>query len=459
MTEPNKTPSATAAAPAPAPAASLNELLGTDQPRPWWRRPGTWGGAIAVMALAGAAVWWQGRQAVKDGPVYVTEPARLGKLSLTVAADGTLQPTRTVNIGSELSGTVARVLVDVNDRVKKGQVLVELDTAKLQDQVKRSRANLASAQATLAEREATVKEAQATLARYEEVARLSGGQVPSATELDTARAAVARARASLDSARASVDEARAAASTDATNLTKASIRSPIDGVILTRTVDPGNAVAASLQAVTLFQVAEDLRSLKLNVSVDEADIGSVKEGQAATFTVSAYPARRYPATISRVAFGSTKTDGVVTYTTELTVDNADLSLRPGMTASATVVATERDNVLLVPNTALRFVPAAAPGAGGGGNGGAGNGASGANSGSILSKLMPRPPRTGTRPATGDKASAGGNERQLWVLRDGQAVPLRVSTGISDGRQTEITGGELQAGMAVITDQRSAAAKP
>jgi HlyD family secretion protein len=450
MTDSNKTPS---------PAASLNELLGTDQPRPWWRRPSTWGAVIAVLALAGAAVWWQGRQAVKDGPVYVTEPARMGKLSLTVAADGTLQPTRTVNIGSELSGTVARVLVDVNDRVKKGQVLVELDTAKLQDQVKRSRANLASAQATLAEREATVKEAQATLARYEEVARLSGGQVPSATELDTARAAVARARASLDSARASVDEARAAASTDATNLTKGSIRSPIDGVILTRTVDPGNAVAASLQAVTLFQVAEDLRSLKLNVSVDEADIGSVKEGQAATFTVSAYPARRYPATISRVAFGSTKTDGVVTYTTELQVDNADLSLRPGMTASATVVATERDNVLLVPNTALRFVPAAAPGAAGGGAGGAGNGASGANSGSILSKLMPRPPRTGTRPAAGDKASVGGNERQLWVLRDGQAVPLRVSTGISDGRQTEITGGELQAGMAVITDQRSAAAKP
>ena len=443
MTDSNKTPSA---------AASLNELLGTDQPRPWWRRPGTWGAAIAVLALAGAAVWWQGRQAVKDGPVYVTEPARVGKLSLTVAADGTLQPTRTVNIGSELSGTVARVLVDVNDRVKKGQVLVELDTAKLQDQVKRSRANLASAQATLAEREATVKEAQATLARYEEVARLSGGQVPSATELDTARAAVARARASLDSARASVDEARAAASTDATNLTKGSIRAPIDGVILTRTVDPGNAVAASLQAVTLFQVAEDLRSLKLNVSVDEADIGSVKEGQAATFTVSAYPARRYPATISRVAFGSTKTDGVVTYTTELQVDNADLSLRPGMTASATVVATERDNVLLVPNTALRFVPAAAPGAAGG----AGNGAS---NGNILSKLMPRPPRTGTRPAAGDKASAGGHERQLWVLRDGQAVPLRVSTGISDGRQTEITGGELQAGMAVITDQRSAAAKP
>ncbi|WP_374522877.1 efflux RND transporter periplasmic adaptor subunit [Hydrogenophaga sp.] len=443
MTDPNKTPPI----PATAPVATLDELLGTDRPRPWWRRPSTWGAAVAVLALAGAAVWWQGRQAVKDGPVYVTEPARVGKLSLTVAADGTLQPTRTVNIGSELSGTVARVLVDVNDRVKKGQVLVELDTAKLQDQVKRSRANLASAQAALAEREATVKEAQATLARYEEVARLSGGQVPSATELDTARAAVARARASLDSARASVDEARAAASTDATNLTKASIRSPIDGVILTRTVDPGNAVAASLQAVTLFQVAEDLRSLKLNVSVDEADIGSVKEGQTATFTVSAYPARRYPATISRVAFGSTKTDGVVTYTTELTVDNADLSLRPGMTASATVVATERDKVLLVPNTALRFVPAAAPAAASAGGG----------NGNLLSKLMPRAPRTGARPAPGD--AGAGAQRQVWVLRDGQAVPLRVSTGISDGRQTEITGGELQAGMAVITDQRSAAAKP
>ena len=166
------------------------------------------------------------------------------------------------------------------------------------------------------------------------MARLSGGKVPSATELDSAKAAVERAVASEAAARASVSEARAALATTETNLSKASIRSPINGVVLSRSVDPGNAVAASLQAVTLFSVAEDLTQLKLDVAVDEADVGAVKVDQKATFTVSAFPARRYPATINRVAFGSTKTDNVVTYTTTLNVDNSDLSLRPGMTAAS-----------------------------------------------------------------------------------------------------------------------------
>jgi HlyD family secretion protein len=159
-----------------------------------------------------------------------------------------------------------------------------------------------------------------------------------------------------------VDDARAALSTDVTNLSKASIRSPIDGVVLTRTVEPGNAVAASLQAVTLFTLAEDLTRLRLDVSVDEADVGSVKLDQKASFTVSAYPSRRYPAKVTRVSFGSTKTDNVVTYITWLEVDNSDLSLRPGMTAAATITSTERNDVLLVPNTALRFTPAVAAGA-------------------------------------------------------------------------------------------------
>ena len=152
-------------------------------------------------------------------------------------------------------------------------------------------------------------------------------------------------------------DAQAALSTDEINLSKASIRSPTDGVVLTRSVDPGNAVAASLQAVTLFTVAEDLTQLRLQVYVDEADVGSVAVGQKASFTVSAYPSRKYPATITRVAFGSTITDNVVTYLTYLDVDNTDLSLRPGMTATATITATQRNDVLLVPNTALRFTPA------------------------------------------------------------------------------------------------------
>ena len=439
MTTPPKAPAPQSPPPT---AADLQTLLNEAPALAWWQRPLLWGAVVAMLVLAGSLYYWQAQKKASAAPVYVAQPVRKGDLTLNVSANGTLQPTRSVNIGSELSGTVKRVLVDVNDRIKKGQVLVELDTAKLSDQVLRSRAALASAQAQLAQSTATVKEARASLARFEEVARLSGGKVPSATELDSARANLDRAIALEASARANVAEARASVSTDETNLAKASIRSPIDGVVLTRTVDPGNAVAASLQAVTLFTVAEDLAQLRLEVSVDEADVGAVKVGQKASFTVSAYPSRRYPASITRVAFGSTKTENVVTYVTWLNVDNSDLSLRPGMTAAATIVAVERNGVLLVPNTALRFAPAQPADAA-------------ASSGGLMSKLMPRMPRTGARkPADGEAAG-----KQVYVLKDGQAVAVAVQTGISDGRMTEVIGGELQPGMAVITDQRTGGATP
>ncbi|MBU0587222.1 MAG: efflux RND transporter periplasmic adaptor subunit [Gammaproteobacteria bacterium] len=445
MNTPNTSDALPRAAATPS-AAELQALLGADLARPWWQRPMVWISALVLVALAAGWYFWQAAQRTSAVPVYVTEPVRRGDLTLKVSANGTLQPTRSVNIGSELSGTVKQVLVDVNDRVKKGEVLVVLDTAKLSDQVLRSRAALAAAQAALAQSTATVKESQASLVRFEEVARLSGGKVPSATELDSARASVDRAVASEASAQANVEQARAALSTDDTNLAKASIRSPIDGVVLSRSVDPGNAVAASLQAVTLFSIAEDLKQLRLEVSVDEADVGAVKVGQKASFTVSAYPARRYPATITRVAFGSTKTDNVVTYTTYLDVDNKDLSLRPGMTAAATIISTERTGVLLVPNTALRFAPAQAAES------------IASSGGSVVSKLLPRMPRTGARKSVGT-SSTDAAVRQIWVLKDGNAAPLLVKPGISDGRQTEVSGEALQEGQAVITDQRTAGATP
>lgn len=430
--------------PEPLSTTELQALLDEAPARVWWRRPTVWI-AAGLLMLAGTGVYfWQMNAKNKAAPVYVTEAVNRGNLTLTVAANGTIQPTRSVSIGSELSGTVKRVLVDVNDKIKKGQVLVELDTAKLNDQVARSRASLNAANAAVAQAVATTAEAKGNLGRLEEVARLSGGKVPSQAELETGRATLERARAAETSARANVIVAQATLSTDETNLSKASISSPIDGVILTRTVDPGNAVAASLQAVTLFTVAEDLSQLRLQVNVDEADVGSVKVGQKASFTVSAYPARKYPATITRVAYGSTITENVVTYITYLEVDNSDLSLRPGMTASATITSTERRDVLLVPNTALRFTPSAGGGAG-----------AAKDSGGIVSSLLPRMPRTGAR------KSAGGNgpSKQIWVLRDGAAVALPVTVGINDGRMTEITGGELQAGMQVITDQRAAGTAP
>jgi HlyD family secretion protein len=434
-----------AAARATAPVTDTAALLDEPAPRAWYRRTLVWTVA-ALLALAAAGAWyWQGQERASAAPRYTTEPVRRGNLTLTVTANGTLQPTRSIAIGSELSGTVSKVNVDVNDRVKKGQVLVELDTSKLKDQILRSRATLAAANAKVAQTVATVKEAQATLGRYEEVARLSGGKVPSKTELDTAHATVERAQADQAAARASVTDAQAALSTDEINLSKASIRAPADGVILTRTVDPGNAVAASLQAVTLFTIAEDLKQLRLQVNVDEADVGSVQVGQKATFTVSAYPGRNYPAVITRVAFGSTTTDNVVTYVTYLDVDNSDLSLRPGMTATATITATNRTDVLLVPNAALRFEPVA-PGAG------AAPAAKGG--GGLVSQLTPRMPRR-ARTGAADTASTA-TARQVYVLRDGAAVPVAVTPGISDGRMTEIVGGDLQVGMQVIIDQRARA---
>jgi HlyD family secretion protein len=337
--------------------------------------------------------------------------------------------------------------VDVNDRITKGQVLVELDTAKLRDQILRSRAALAAANAQVSQAVATVAEARASLSRMEEVSRLSGGQVPSKAELDTGRAALARAVGAEAVSRANVSDAQAALSTDQINLGKASIVAPAAGMVLTRAVDPGNAVAASLQSVTLFTVAEDLARLRLWVYVDEADVGAVKVGQQASFTVSAYPVRSFPARITRVGFGSTITDNVVTYLTYLDVDNADLALRPGMTATASIVASQRTDVLLVPNTALRFTPTSSPAGGATAKGG------------VLSSLTPRMPGGTTRKSAASGASTAG-AKQVWVLGTGDAavpVAVAVTPGISDGHMTEITGGDLKAGMRVITDQKTATA--
>jgi HlyD family secretion protein len=408
----------------------------------WYRRPMLWSG-IVVLGLAGGGLWWwQAQKAANAAPSYSTQTAARGNLTLTVTANGTLQPTRTISVGSELSGTVLRVNVDVNDKVKKGQVLVELDTAKLNDQILRAQATLSAASSKVEQTQATVAEAAASLARYEEVAQLSGGKVPSKAELSSARATLARAKADEASARASVRDALAALSTDQINLSKASIAAPADGVVLTRSVDPGNAVAASLQAVTLFTVAEDLSKLRLWVYVDEADVGAVKVGQSATFTVSAFLARKFPARITRVGFGSTITDNVVTYLTYLDVDNADLNLRPGMTATATIIASTRTNVLLVPNTALRFTPTVAA-------------ADSKAKTSVFASMGPRMPGGNRKSAAAGASTA--TAKQLWVLpKDGKPVAVAVTPGISDGHMTEITGGDLKAGMEVITDQKTAA---
>ena len=261
--------------------------------------------------------------------------------------------------------------------------------------------------------------------------------MPSKAELDSAQAALDRAVASEASARAAVTQAQATLKSDHTNLAKASIRSPIDGIVLARKVEPGQTVAAALQAPVLFTLAENLAQMELQVDVDEADVGQVREGQSATFNVDAYAGRKYPATITRVGYGSQTKDGVVSYKTILKVSNDDLSLRPGMTATSEITTATRENVLLVPNAALRFTPPRQSG-----NGDKKND-------SFVSNLLPKPPSsTSAKPAT---PSGKGSTQQVWVLRAGQPVAVQITVGVNNGRQTEVTGGELKPGMQVITE--------
>lgn len=367
---------------------------------------------------------------------YVTEPATMGNLMVTVSATGTLQPTTSIDVGSEQSGTLAAVLVQENDRVKRGQLLARLDLAKLQDAVNKSRAALAAAEATVAQAKATVAESKASLARMRQVAELSGGKVPSKNEMETAEATFERARANEASASATVLQARASLKTDETNLSKGTIRSPVDGVVLSRKVEPGQTVVAAMTIPVLFTIAEDLTAMELQVKVDEADVANVKLGQPASFTVSAWPGRTFPAAIRRVGLGSTITDNVVTYKTVLTVRNDDLALRPGMTATASIVTAQRKNALLVPNAALRFTPP--------------SNSNGSNNGSFVSNLLPRPPSDVKRPNT-----APTDNPQVWVMSGSGPQAIAVKTGVSNGRQTEIASGDLKPGMAVITEYQEA----
>jgi HlyD family secretion protein len=391
-------------------------------------------GLVGVMLMVVLSVF------LRDGSVpgqarYVTERIEVGTMIMNVSASGSLKPTRAVDVGSELSGTLKTVLVRENDRVEKGQLLAQLDTSRLDEAVLKSHAAVVSAEARVAQMEATLAENRANLARMQQVAELSGGKVPARTELESAAAAVKRADANLKSARAEVSQARALLKADETNIRKATITSPVDGVVLSRKVEPGQTVVAAMTTPVLFNIAEDLTQMELHVNVDEADVARVAAGQEASFTVSAWNDRKFPARVARVDLGSTMTDNVVTYTTVLDVANDDLALRPGMTASAEIVSAQRGETLLVPSAALHFTPLAdsAPDAGSGEN--------------FLSRIMPRFPAPGKR-------LERDAEMQVWVLENGQPRPIPVKIGMSNGRQTEILGGELQAGMLVITDQET-----
>ena len=392
-----------------------------------------WGGVI-VLVIAAAWYGWYAGQGMPSVH-YVTEPIERGRLEVTVTADGTLKPLRTVSIGSELSGIVREVMVDVNDRVRAGQTLIRLDPSNLEATVASARAGLLSAKAGLAQAKAQLNEAAVKYRRQQDLHERSGGRMPATTELESQKAAVQTAKAGVEVAQASIDDAQARLSTAEVDLQKADIKSSIDGIVLARSVEPGYAVAASLQAVELLSLATDLSTLELQISVDEADVGVVRPGQPAYFTVSAYPDRRFEAELKKVAFGATTTENVVTYTAYLNVPNKNLLLRPGMTASATISTAVAESALLVPNSAFRFKPRTAPG--------------------DMSLLRMGPPHESGVKKAGEEVSHGRRTRTLYVLRDGKPLLVSVQTGLTDGVNTEIVSGDLREGDSVIVDQQKA----
>ena len=383
--------------------------------------------AVAVGVVAGAAMI---SRSLRAQPVvqYQTENAQKGTLTVTVTATGELTSLTQVNIGTEISGIVESVNVDFNSTVRVGDVLARVNTEKLEAQAAQARAGLQSAEAKRLLSQATLAEAQAAFARLKHVSELSGGRVPSRNEMDSQEAALKRAQADEASSEAQVAQSQASLTAIETDLRKATIRSPIAGIVLDRQVDPGQTVAASFQTPTLFTLAEDLTRMKLIVDIDEADIGSVRIAQPARFRVDAYPDLTFESKVREVRSTPKTSNGVVTYQTVLTVDNTKRLLQPGMTATAEITVTQVLDALLVPNTALRFTPPVAAEAGGG------------------IRFLPRPPGQERR----DRSAENGPPR-VWTLVGRDLVPVELALGPTNGRLTVVRSGQLAPGTPLVVD--------
>jgi HlyD family secretion protein len=389
--------------------------------------------ALLVGALAVGWFGWQRWRAAPTALTYTTAPVTRGAVTRTVTAAGTLSPVVASTVGSQVSGRVAEVLVDYNDRVEAGQVLARLDPTLLTAQLASARARLTAAQAEVARATATSTNARAT---HQRAAGLVASGAVATAEVDAALAALRVAEAAVAAARAGLVEAKAQVDTARTNLTYATITAPIAGVVVSRSVDPGNTVAASLQAPELFVIAGDLARMELHASVAEADVGQVRDGQTVELRFDAFPDRSFGGVVRQVRNQALTTANVVSYDAVIAVANPDGALRPGMTATATFIVDQARDTLIVPTKALRYRPAAARPARGPAEGSAG---------------APGP--------TGAAASSGRAPRAaVWVLRAGAPVAIAVTPGLSDGAVTAVAGDGLQEDDLVITaDSRTSGA--
>ncbi len=392
--------------------------------------------ALALLAaIAGGAYWYNARQNAAATITYQSVPASKGDLTISVSSTGTIQPLTQVDVGSELSGVVRDVLVDDNSIVKTGDILARLDTRRLDAQRLKAAAQLQAAEARLETAKASLNQSAQTLTRQQTLRKrgLSTGQ-----EFETATAEQARSSASINVAEADIATAKADLELVDADLAKTVIVSPIDGMVMKRSVEPGQTVAASLQAPILFTIAQDLTRIQLEANVDEADVGVVKVGQSASFTVDAYRDRDFPAKIERMSFSPETVDGVVTYKTILSANNTDLSLRPGMTATAKIIVSEFKDALTVPNEALRYAPPAVQQSSGF---------------SITQIFMPRFPRNNQQ----RKAAVDPDgKRSVYILENNQPKEAKVKLGESDGKKTLILEGDVKDGDQLITSQRTGA---
>ncbi|MFO0602686.1 MAG: efflux RND transporter periplasmic adaptor subunit [Polyangiales bacterium] len=413
--------------------------------RPWW--------ILAVLALAAAAavgVAAYRRKSAAPAPRYLTGAVTRGDVEETIRATGTVEPVLSVQVGAQISGRITRVAVDYNSRVRAGELLAEIDPTPYRAQAAQVRAQLASARAQLAQRRADLTLAERNLAR---ATQLRAQELNAQSDVDVAVASRDAARAAVGVATAQVEQAGASLEAAQNNLTYTRILAPIDGVVATRSVDPGQSVAASLQTPTLFVIVNDLTHMRVIANVDEANIGKLAEGMEATARVDAFPRDSFRGTVRTLRITPITTNGVVTYQAVIDVENPQARLRPGMTATVTAVTARHEGVLRVPNAALRYRPSNASadptvggrdggvGAWAGGDGGAGGGGRRGRGGG-----------GGVGNGGGERAERGG----VYVVRNGAATRVRVTVGLTDGVNTEVSAPEIQEGAAVVIDETDAA---
>ncbi len=410
--------------PAPVPDPEVLQALGLANPvkrrREKWIRLGVLSGVVIALGFGGQRLWQARAQANK--PVFKTMQVKRTDIKVTVSASGTLEGQNTVEVGTEVSGKLTEVKVDFNDIVHVGQVLAVIDPEQSKAAVDEATAQVASADAAIFQARATLLESKQKFERAK--GQLEDGLIAQ-QDYEGLEANWARAQASLASSNASATLSRASLKSAKSRLEKATILSPIDGVVLSRLVESGQTVTAGMTTPVLFKLAQDLRRMSLSVLIDEADIGRVREGQEASFTVDAYPERNFASRVLSLRNDPTITQNVVTYEAILSADNAELLLRPGMTAAATVTIETRARVLALPNAALRFAPST----------------------DVRAQLrLPGVPRSGRKSTAAEKRGP-----EVWVLTGEAPSPRGLGIGASDGAYTEITSGELKEGTAVIVD--------